>query len=53
MAASDALEAKPATREGAVGRRMASSAYSEQLGVNRQRPNGPQTNVFAGESTLR
>jgi hypothetical protein len=32
-------------------RRTASSAYAEQLGVNRQRPNGPNTRVFAGDST--
>src|SRR3981081_2696272 len=32
---------------------MASRAYCEQVGVNPQRPSGPQRTVFAGESTQR
>jgi hypothetical protein len=34
-------------------RRRASSAYSEQLGVKRHRPSGPNRTVFAGEITQR
>jgi hypothetical protein len=34
-------------------RLTASKAYSEQLGVKRQRPSGPNTNTLAGEITQR
>jgi hypothetical protein len=33
--------------------RNASSAYAEQLGVNRHPPSGPKTKVFAGDNVQR